>query len=178
MWLTVLPLKSKHFWMVSGLDIFCWQSFPWKDCQQIAVVVYHSTFNISCPKGGFTIIRHKEIRDLTAEVWDEICTNLNVEPNLTALTGEQFLKLSKITTDEARADVSARGFWVKGHTSYCDVKVVNPLAKCYLNQSLVSEHKPNENEKTRQYNQRILHLVLIFIYYYFFFYIFMKIKVT
>ena len=159
-WLTVLPLKKQGFSLEKqafwdGIRIrynIPLERLPTNCCCGLPFDLQHA---FSCPKGGFTIISHNEIRDLTAEVLDEICSNVNIEPNLTPLTGEKF-KLSTITTDEARADVSARGFWVKGQTAYCDVRVFNPLAKCYLNQSLVSAHKRNENEKKRQYNQRIL----------------------
>lgn len=40
-----------------------------------------------------------------------------------------------------------RKFCVKGQEAFCNVRVFNPLAKCYLNQSLLSDHKRNGNEK-------------------------------
>ena len=103
----------------------------------------------------FVIIRHNEIRDLTAEILNETCNQVIVEPTLTPLTGECFIKQLTIKADNARADVCARGFWVKGQMAYCDVRVLNPLARCYLNQNLSIAHKRNEQEKKRQYNHRI-----------------------
>ena len=44
----------------------------------------------SCKNGGFVTIRHNEIRDFTAEVLREVCQNVEVEPLLTPLTGENF----------------------------------------------------------------------------------------
>ena len=87
-----------------------------------------------------------------------MCTNTTVEPTLAPLTGETLDYLSSIKTDEARADVSARGLWQKGQTAYCDVRVFNPLARCYLNRSLIAVHRANENEKKRKYNQRIINI--------------------
>ena len=43
-----------------------------------------------------------------------------------------------------------------GQTAFCDVKVFNPVARCHLHHRLSAVHKKNENEKKREYNQRIL----------------------
>ena len=69
--------------------------------------------------------------------------------------GEELPKSSN-TSNQARADVSARVLWIKGQTAFCDVRVFNPLAICHLHHSLPAVHKKNENEKKREYNQRIL----------------------
>ena len=35
-------------------------------------------------------------------------------------------------SDQARADISARGFWLTGQLAFLDVRVFNPTAKpCY-----------------------------------------------
>ena len=36
---------------------------------------------LSCPRGAFPIIRHNEIRDLTASVLTEVCHDVRVEPD-------------------------------------------------------------------------------------------------
>ncbi|KAG1670342.1 MFS-type transporter SLC18B1 [Nymphon striatum] len=64
-------------------------------------------------------------------------------------------------TDDARADVSARGFWVKGRKTFVDIRVFNPLAKMYNkneNITLKSAYQINENSKMREYNERILQI--------------------
>ena len=43
---------------------------------------------LSCPKGGFPILRHNEIRDLTANLLTEVCHKVSIEPDLQPLTGE------------------------------------------------------------------------------------------
>ncbi|KAG1664432.1 MFS-type transporter SLC18B1 [Nymphon striatum] len=63
--------------------------------------------------------------------------------------------------DDARADVSARGFWVKGRKTFVDIRVFNPLAKMYNkneNITLKSAYQINENSKMREYNERILQI--------------------
>ena len=96
------------------------------------------------------------MRDLTAEILNEVYPQVSIEPTLTALIGEEFRQASVIKTDNDRADLCARSFWIKGQTAYCDVRVFNPLAKCYMHQNLAAAHKRNEAEKKLQYNQRVL----------------------
>ena len=40
---------------------------------------------LSCPKGGFPIIRHNEVRDLTATLLTEVCYHVSIEPDLQSL---------------------------------------------------------------------------------------------
>ena len=85
--------------MPHGIDTIC----HWNEFQHHVNVAAHSIFNMPFPKGGFVIIRHNEIRDITAELLTEICKNVTVEPALTPLTGETFPKASAITSNYARA---------------------------------------------------------------------------
>ena len=110
---------------------------------------------LSCPKGGFIVIRHNEVRNFTAELLSECYRDVHLEPTLTPLTGETF-PASTITTDEARVDVAARGVWTKGQMAFFDVRVFNPTAKTYLSSNLSTAHKANEQAKKRSYNKRIL----------------------
>ena len=107
---------------------------------------------LTCPKGGFIINRHNELRDLRAEILDEVCNDVKIEPLLQPLNGEMFSKRSIIRTDDTRADVAARCFWTRGQMAFADVRVFNPLAKCHRNQILQAVHRKNENEKKRTYN--------------------------
>ena len=50
---------------------------------------------------------------------------------VTPLTGEECPKSSNIS-NHARADMSARGFWINGQTAFCDARVFNPLTRCHL----------------------------------------------
>ena len=64
-----------------------------------------------------------EIRDITALLLDEVCTDVRKEPMLLELNGETLHERSANTKKEARLDVSARGFWVTGQRVFCDVRV-------------------------------------------------------
>ena len=59
-------------------------------------------------------------------------------------------------TDEARVDVSARGFWTTCQTAFLDIRVFNPMAKRYVNQNLNKAVETNEKEKKRKYNERVM----------------------
>ena len=77
-----------------------------------------------------------------------------IEPLLIPLTGEKLPKSSN-TSHQARADVPARRLSINGQTAFCDVRVFSSLARCHLHHSLPADHKKNENEKKREYNQQI-----------------------
>ena len=109
----------------------------------------------TCKTGGFVSIRHNEIRDFTAEVLKEVCQDVEVEPPLTPLTGERFQHKTALTDESARPDVAARGVWTRGSRAFFDVRVFNPLAPSYRNQTLTAAHRSNENAKKRCYRERI-----------------------
>ena len=48
---------------------------------------------------------------------------------------------------DTRLDIAARGFWMRGQKVLCDIRVFNPLAKCYRNKSLAKCHEAQEKEK-------------------------------
>ena len=158
-WLTTVPvnahgfyLEKKSFWDALRLryDIPL-ERLP-SNC------VCGSPFNIehalSCHKGEFISIRHNEFRDLTADLLPEVCKDVQVEPVLTPVTGE-LLPTGTITENEARTDISARDFWVRGSKAFLDVRVYNLIAKRYSTQPLSAAHKRNENEKKKSCNQRV-----------------------
>ena len=43
-----------------------------------------------CHMGGFPMIHHNKIRDLTASLLTEVCSNMAIEPHLQPLSGETF----------------------------------------------------------------------------------------
>ena len=84
---------------------------------------------LSCPKGGLVITRHNELRKLTAEILGEVCKNVVIEPFLIPLMGEELPKPSN-TSNQARADASARGLWINGQTTFCDIRVfIQPISQ-------------------------------------------------
>ena len=119
-WLSARPLQKHGFalhkgafrdaialrygWEPTNLPSHCACGEPFDSCHAL-----------TCSKGGFTIARHNEIRDLTASLLREVCTDVEVEPRLQPLSGEVFLHSSANRDPEARLDVKARTRLVGRH---------------------------------------------------------------
>ena len=130
-WLTVLPIKrlgfnlsKSDFWdalrlryglPLKRLPSNCGCSKPYN--------VQHA---ISCKKGGFVTLRHNELRDNIAEMLEEVTSDVKVEPALQPLSGEE---IKGNQSDEARSDISARGFWIRGQRAFFNIRVFDPREK-------------------------------------------------
>ena len=111
---------------------------------------------LSFKKGGFVVQRHNELRDIAADLLAEVCTDVATEPMLETLSGETFDYRGANSSNEARLDVSARGFWLRHQRAFFDVRVIDPNARRYINQSLPQTYISNEREKKRHYGERVL----------------------
>ena len=89
-----------------------------------------------CQRGGFPAIRYNEVRDLLGLLLTEVCSNVAVEPPLLPLTSEEFAFHSVNTSQAARADLRASGFWARAEDAYFDVRVFHPQASSYLSRDL------------------------------------------
>ena len=162
-WLTSLPIRAKGFnlnkqefvdaialrygWPVEGLPNTCACGSP-----------NNVNHTMTCKKGGFVCIRHDEVRDLTANMLREVCHDVSTEPTLLPLEGEHLRYRTANTTNEARVDISARGFWTRGQKAFMDIRIFDPMAACHRELSLEAAHQRNEQEKIRSYGERILHV--------------------
>ena len=109
-------------------------------------------------KGGLVSIRHNDIRHLTPNILREVCNDVEVEAKLIPLTHEQLQYRSGITGDEARIDIRARSFWVRGQKAFLDIRVFDPNANIYLNATLPRRCEINEEEMKRNCNNGILQI--------------------
>ena len=66
---------------------------------------------LSCPYGAFPIIRHNDVRELTAKLMSEVCHDVQVEPHLQPLSGELLHHKTTKHEDNARVNIRAAGFW-------------------------------------------------------------------
>ena len=82
---------------------------------------------MNCKKGGFVTIRHNDLRDLTAKILSKVCNDIEIEPKLVPLSGEDLINRTANRSNEARldADIRARGFWGKGQQAFFDLMVFN-----------------------------------------------------
>ncbi|KAG0729126.1 hypothetical protein GWK47_030959 [Chionoecetes opilio] len=103
-------------------------------------------------------LRHDEVRDVTASMLREVCRDVSTEPTLLPLDGEQLQYRTANTANEARVDVSARGFWTRGRRAFMDIRIFDPMAACHRGISLEAAHQRNEQEKIRAYGERIQHV--------------------
>ena len=108
---------------------------------------------LNCLKGGYVTMRHNSVRNTTAELLKEIAHDVQIEPTLQELTGETFELKSVNKEEDARLDILARNFWSTETKAYFDVKVFNPIAKSYINQTLAATHSTNKKLKKRKQNQ-------------------------
>ena len=69
---------------------------------------------MSCERGGFITIRHNDLRDLTANFLSNVCDDVEIEPKLLPVTGQNISNRIANTRTETRLDIRSRGFWVKG----------------------------------------------------------------
>ena len=159
-WLTTIPLKNQGFYLDKRTfwDALCLRyNTGLRRMPEKCVCGNHYNIKdaLSCTKGGFIAMRHNAVRDLTAELLNVVCNDVNIEPSLRPLTGECFAYRVANTDDGARTDVSARGFWTRGQKAFVDIRIFNPIANQYSNQNLKAAHRQNEREKKRTYNERI-----------------------
>ena len=133
-WLTALPIDKHGFslhksafrdalslrynWALENSPSHCSYGHPFS--------VEHT---LSCPTGGFPLIRHNEVRDITTSLLSEVCHGVSTEPHLQPLSGESMSHHSAITDNGACLDIAVHGFWGgRFDKAFLDVRVFNPCA--------------------------------------------------
>ena len=159
-WLNALPLKEEGYtlnkreffdaialryrWSLRRLPIHC-----------VCGKKFEVDHAMNCTTGGFIHRRHDNVRDVVAQIIDGVSYDVQTEPPLQPLTGEE-LHPSANKEDEASLDISARGFWQRGEMAFFDVRVFNPFAKTHLNTKLDTVFRQNEEAKKKEYNERVI----------------------
>ena len=151
-WLTVLPLTEHGFTLHKSafLDALALR-YGWTPSRLPSKCECGNSFNVehalSCAKGGFPSLRHNEIRDITASLLTEVCSEVCVEPELQPVTTNQLNGASANSQDGARLDVSANGVWGgRFQKTYFDVRVFNPLAPSNRSQAPAVVYRKHELE--------------------------------
>ena len=159
-WLTALPLKEEGY-VLNKREFFDAVAirYAW-DIKRLPInCVCGKKFNtehaMSCKNGGFVHRRHDRLRDMFAELINQVAAEVQTEPPLQPLSGE-ILPAGTKTDDDARLDIAARGFWQECEMAFFDVKVFNPFAKSHMDQTLDAAFKSGEKNKKRDYNSRVI----------------------
>ncbi len=100
-------------------------------------------------------MRYNEVRDFTADLLSEICSDVAVQPHLHLLSGESLQWRTANIDDEARLDVSARGVWRRGECPFFDIRVFYPNASSYRHTNLQQVYRNHEQEKQCAYGERV-----------------------
>ena len=80
------------------------------------------------------IIRHNNIRDFEANL------------------------VKKVSGDNAKPDIRARGVWRNGQNAYFDVRITNTNSPSQKHLSFEKILEKHEKEKKRQYNDRVMNI--------------------
>ena len=114
------------------------------------------THALNSHNGGFVNARHDNIRDMEAKLLSAVCRDVECEPLLQKVENKGSYQRSAITSDDARLDIRARGFWRQGQNAFFDVRVTNVDSESMRNTKIDVLLKRNEQEKKRQYNRRVM----------------------
>ena len=98
-------------------------------------------------------MRHNALRDLNAEMQQEVCRDVVIEPRLLPLDNEI---VDGTSADRAAPDISSRGMWSAFGRTFFDVRVLHPNAKSYINTAPATLFSNHEKEKMRKYNSRVI----------------------
>ncbi len=112
---------------------------------------------LTCKKGGYVSLRHDSLRNTTANLLQQICSDVHPEPPLINVTGEQLPPGTNIQ-DGARLDISFRNFWTPLDRAFVDIRVLHPQAQSNSTKSIPQMYSCHEQEKKRKYNSRVVNI--------------------
>ncbi len=162
-WLTSLPLKDYGFLLnkqefQDAISLRYNLDLKTLDRPKLCICGQVNNVNhcLTCKLGGYVSLRHDSLRNTTGELLGKVCRDVTIEPALINVTTEQ-LPNGANTADNARLDVSARGFWTPLDRAFTDIRVLHPQAPSNSKfKSLPQMYRTHENEKKNKYNARVL----------------------
>ena len=79
-----------HLYKGEIWDEICQWPIPFLPTLCISSKSFGISHSLLCKEGGFVILRHKEVRDITAEILNEVCSNLS-KTTFQLLTGQNLI---------------------------------------------------------------------------------------
>ena len=101
-------------------------------------------------------MRHNKIRDLEAEIMQEVCQDVKIEPTLLPVVNDNLLAATTNQTENARLDVSAIGVYGPHEKTFLDIRIMHPNCPSYVNKSIEKVYEEHEKSKKREYNERVI----------------------
>ena len=86
-----------------------------------------------------------------------VCNDVEIEPLLQEVTKE-ILNHGANEAPDARLNIHARGFWERQRSAFFDVRVCHPNADSCRDLTPKQIYKKHENEKKRQYAERVMEI--------------------
>ena len=141
-WLSAIPVDSHGFALPKGSfrDVLCLRYNLSPDhlpSQCVCGSAFSVDHALSCAT-GYSIMRHNELRDLTASLLSEVCHDVGVEPVLQPLSDEILTGRSANVSPEARFS-----------RTLVDVRVFHPNASSVRTVPLSSQYTRHERIKRR-----------------------------
>ena len=110
-------------------------------------------------------MRHNEIRDTTATLLTEVCSNVYVEPHLQPLSNEDLNGTSTLRDDGARLHIAVDGFGVLAERGHILLSGYLTLLLCLIDVSLYPQcielrrtiRKDNIARESEKWNALHLH---------------------
>ena len=98
-------------------------------------------------------MRHDEPKQVLVDQAGQIWNDVQSEPPLEPLSGEEFKHKSAIVTDDARSDVRVRGYWSNMRNAFFEFRVFYPHARSTASLLLICNKF--QKDRKREYEQRI-----------------------
>jgi len=106
-------------------------------------------------KGGFIIHHHNKLRDLEPDLLSMVCNDVEIEPQLQDVIGEQLSSGSNLAK-KARLDIHACGFWEQHQSPFLEIHVCHPNAESYKQLEPKQIYHLHKNEKKCSYLRCVL----------------------
>ena len=161
-WVTARPLRI-YPWTVLNKGQFrdaIYLRYGWEPRLLPEKCGCGATFNVAhaltCMTGGYRGPMHNDVQYVFYDVLKQAgYKDVAWEPELQTLEGETFKYKSANTTEEARSDVSALGFYSRLRRAFFDITAFSPFAPSNKGKSLKSCFEMHEKRKRREYSERI-----------------------
>ena len=93
---------------------------------------------LHCPNGGYTYMRHNELRDSFANLLSEVGHDVEIK-TLFSATARGTFALKSTTDDDARLDIKAGGLWEPSfNKKHFDVNIFNSSKKAVTKRTRIT----------------------------------------